>query len=643
VAGKTTSLTFKVYGHDASASKTLKKVGSTAAGVFAGISAAAVASKIVNFAQDTVDAFSKVGGETMKLQRYMGGTAEDASRLAHAFKMTGIDTEVAAKSLGIFSKFTSTAGSQLDAFQSKQAAALQAGKPFNGVLTGSAAALSTLGVKLRDSNGEIRPVSDLLLDMAEQFKDMPAGVDKTALVMKAFGKNGMALLPFLNKGAAGVKELMKQSDELGTTLSGKDLDAVKENTKAKRTFGEAVKGLQIAVGRELYPALTMVTRFLSESVVPVIRTVVAWMKEHKDIVTKVAVVLGGLVAGFMLVQKAIQAVTAVQAVLNVVMSANPIGLVVIAIAALVAALVLAYNKFDWFRNFVDAAWDGIQQAISTVVEWFKEYVWPTLSTVIGWIVAYYRFLFRVAAEVWKRIWAVISAVIDWFRDSAWPVIKRVIDFIVGYYRFLFNAAKQVWGWIAERIGAFISWFRDTAAPVISAAATAVVAAFRDVWTRASGIWDRIVAVVGLAMNSIGNAIQPVKDLMSSMWDGIAAAARVAWEGVRAAWNATIGGRSFSIPSIPAVGTFPGFPGMDINIPELATGGIVTRPTLALIGEAGPEAIVPLSKGNDYIGGGGTHVHVHLSGIVAGTRDDVARAVASAIRDARARGMLVGPA
>ena len=60
-----------------------------------------------------------------------------------------------------------------------------------------------------------------------------------------------------------------------------------------------------------------------------------------------------------------------------------------------------------------------------------------------------------------------------------------------------------------------------------------------------------------------------------------------------AWNNTIGKLSFKIPGwVPGLGG----KGFDVpNIPELADGGIVTRPTLALVGEAGPEAVVPLDR------------------------------------------------
>ena len=60
------------------------------------------------------------------------------------------------------------------------------------------------------------------------------------------------------------------------------------------------------------------------------------------------------------------------------------------------------------------------------------------------------------------------------------------------------------------------------------------------------------------------------------------------EAIKWLWNTTVGGFGFEIPSwVPLVG------GKSFSIPEMAKGGIVRSPTVALLGEAGPEAVVPL--------------------------------------------------
>lgn len=229
MAGKSTTMTFKLFGSDVSASKTLKSVGKTAAGVASGMGVALAASKVSEWAKDSMTAFSDVGKSSLTLQRYIGGSVEDASRLGHAFRMSGVDIDTAGKGITILSKH---------------------------LAAGDKAALS-LGISFKDSTGKVKPMAEMLPQIAEKFKTMPAGAEKTALAVSLFGKAGAKdMLPFLNKGADGIKELMKQSDALGTTMSGKDGQAVKDYTKTQREFKEMILGVQISLGRALYPTLT---------------------------------------------------------------------------------------------------------------------------------------------------------------------------------------------------------------------------------------------------------------------------------------------------------------------------------------------------------------------------------------------------
>ena len=172
-----TSLTFKLFGQDVSAGKTMRDVGKTAGGVAAGMGAAWGASKLADFAKDSINAFENLGRTTMGLKRFMGGSAEEASRLAHAFAMTGTDSGVATKSLGILSKH----------------------------LASNDKAAQGMGVSYRDASGKMLPMHDVLMGLSDRFSKMPDGAEKTALAMSTLGKGGAAMIPFLNKGAAGIE------------------------------------------------------------------------------------------------------------------------------------------------------------------------------------------------------------------------------------------------------------------------------------------------------------------------------------------------------------------------------------------------------------------------------------------------------
>jgi phage-related protein len=677
-------MTFKLFGHDVSASRTFASIGKNAAGVAAGMGAAFGASKVVDFARNSINAFSDLGAETMKLQRYMGGSAEDASRLAHAFTMSGVSGDVAARGIGTLEKH----------------------------LAANDKAAKALGISFQDANGKVKPMGELMPQIAEKFKNMPAGAEKSALALQLFGKNGMAMLPFLNKGAAGVQELMAESDKLGTTLSGKDLEAVKANTVAKRKFGEALKGLQVTIGKELYPILTKLAAFMTEKLVPAFRTAVDWIKQNKAwlvplastiialmaawkvynvtmavvaavtrVTNTVIAVTSGLIRGIqvammlgratwllylqpmiastaawvantasvvvnrvallagsaamLVVKGATIAWTAVQWALNAALSANPIGIVVMAIVALVAGVIYAYNHFSWFRKIVDTAWKGIQVVIQAVVKWFMETAWPIIKRVIGFMVEYYKVLWKVISWVFQWISGVISAYVRFFRDYVLPAIRTVIGWIVSYYRNMQAIIHAVF----SAIHAVISWFRARFEQFAGAIRTVVGwinGAFHSVWQKAVDVWTRVWNVVVWVRDKLRGAADSIKGFFSGIWDGIKEKAEAAFNWIKDLWNRTLGGKGFHVP-----GTSIGF-----SIPYLAAGGIAMRPTLAMVGEAGPEAIVPLSRASAFLGdpkpaatsANVTEVHVHVSGSVFATKEQMAREVVAALQNAKNRGL-----
>jgi hypothetical protein len=86
-----------------------------------------------------------------------------------------------------------------------------------------------------------------------------------------------------------------------------------------------------------------------------------------------------------------------------------------------------------------------------------------------------------------------------------------------------------------------------------------------------------------------------------------------FNGFASIWNNTIGKIQIKIPDIkglPGRGKTFGVP----NIPMLAEGGIVTSATLAVVGEKGPEAVIPLDRAGEFgMGGGGNNVTIHVNG------------------------------
>ena len=114
---------------------------------------------------------------------------------------------------------------------------------------------------------------------------------------------------------------------------------------------------------------------------------------------------------------------ATQWLLNAAMSANPIGIIVVLIAALVAAVIIAWKKSDKFRAVVMAAWSGIKTVIGAVVGWFTGTAWPALQRILA-----------LLSSQFKAVWTTVSNVVRWIRDKWNAMIPSFVAGLPGRIR-----------------------------------------------------------------------------------------------------------------------------------------------------------------------------------------------------------------
>lgn len=410
-----------------------------------------------------------------------------------------------------------------------------------------------------------------------------------------------------------------------------------------------------------------------------------------------------------------------QGVLNAVMSANPIFLVVAALAALGAALFIAYKKSETFRRIVDAVGRALRDAFFAVVgfitdkvvpavvgfgkafvnvvagpakfiagtlipaivdlyRWFYGRLWAGIKAVAGFVVgtlvpAFASFVGVIA----DNIIPVIRAVVSWIADVAvgafrlWvsyitdvliPALSAIGDFIVSK---VIPVIADVVGWIVDNLvegfktlasfvldkvipalGAVWSFIKDNVisviADVVGWIVDHLVAAFKNVVDYIVGslipkfgeLWDflndRVIPIfsnvataiadfVTSAVDKIATLISQAKekiDKFVGFFTGIGSRLTGAFDGIfdglwqafRSAFNLIIDGWNslkFSIPSIdtglPGVGKIGGFSVKVPRIEPLAHGGLISSPTLALIGENSrttPEIVSPVETMREVV-------------------------------------------
>jgi len=150
-----------------------------------------------------------------------------------------------------------------------------------------------------------------------------------------------------------------------------------------------------------------------------------------------------------------------------------------------------------------------------------------------------------------------------------------------------------------------------------------VVAFIAVMVLLYNKFDVVHKFVNTVFTALKTGISLVADAFTTAGSAIYGAFKFAFNGIAKLWNNTVGKISFTLPSwIPVIGG-SGF--SMPQIPLLANGGIVNSPTLAMIGEAGPEAVVPLGRG-----GGMGNITVNITGGLDSSAE-IGQAVVNAIR------------
>lgn len=208
---------------EARAAKLGKAIG-TAIGVGV-VGAVAGLTALTKRAIDAADEFSKLSQAT-------GVSVESLSALDYAAKLSGVED----------------LGDSLKKLNRTITEASQGSKT-------QAAAFDAIGVAVEDAQGKIRPTEDILRDVADAFAKYEDGAAKTALAMDLFGKSGANMIPLLNGGSAAIDKASKRARELGLVFSKETATAAEAFNDALSDVGFAMDGVGRSIAGNLAPRL----------------------------------------------------------------------------------------------------------------------------------------------------------------------------------------------------------------------------------------------------------------------------------------------------------------------------------------------------------------------------------------------------
>ena len=257
--------------------------------------------------------------------------------------------------------------------------------------------------------------------------------------------------------------------------------------------------------------------------------------------TETAILAGMYAVDWVRGLKSSTAVTKIAAagqwLLNAAMNANPIGLVVLGLAALVAGLVYAWNHSETFRNVVTAAWEGVKATVMVVVDWFVEHVLPVLQGVwegIKFGVEVFAGLMQLS---WDLIKYVVSVVVDWFVEHVLPVLQGVWVGISAGAQWLWDKITAAWDGIKAIAAPVVAWFQTWALPVLQGVWEGISAGAQWLWDKITAVWDGIKFVISPVVDWITGT---VKSLIEGFTLGVAKAFETMRDNVGYVWDAIKG-------------------------------------------------------------------------------------------------------
>lgn len=430
-----------------------------------------------------------------------------------------------------------------------------------------------------------------------------------------------------NMQAAVVDGLMKIINAIGMENITAFISSIANGaTKAAEKINEFANSQSWSTIKQ---AISDAFSWLKDEALPAIKTGIEW---GIDNLPTVATAIGGITAAMVAFKISTLAAAAAekemtlaqyasataQNLLNSTMLANPISLVIMAITALVAAFIYLWNNCESFRqfwinlwdtitNFCSNAWQNITgffsaawQNILTIwsaVSGFFSGVWEAIKTIFAPVADFFNTLFGNAFTLVKDIWILAS----FFFQTVWDAIKAIFEPVINFFSDLFSGAwdaiKSVWDTVSGYFAAIVDGIQSIFSPVINF--------FRNVFSDAWNAIKNVFNSVGSFFNGIWNTIKGIfTNIGQKAGDAIGGAFKSAINAVLSTVENVLNTPINAINSL--LGTINKVPGINLSkldtfsLPRLAKGGVVKGATLAEIGEAGAEAIVPLENNTEWI-------------------------------------------
>ena len=467
--------------------------------------------------------------------------------------------------------------------------ASQAGTSMRSIMTNltgdvklSGAAIGDVTIATTNADGSMRSLSAILADCRVAFGGMTEA-EKANNAETLVGKNAMS--GFLALMNAAPEDIAKVSGAVNNCKdAAKNMaDTMQDNLEGQLTILKSqLQELAISFGDLLMPAVRSIVSGL-QGMVDVLNAMPDGVKHVIMIIALLAAALGPVL---IIIGKVISAVGTIMTIvpklagvintvktafgaLNAVMLANPIAIVIAAIAALVAAFVYLWNTNEEFRqfwislwesvketaiqcwqaisaflsqaweaiqntavsvwngirDFFSGLWTGIQTLFTTVVNAIAGFLSGAWNAVKGTVVSVWNAISQFFTSVWNGIRNVTSVVVNGIRSflqSAWNGIRALITTVMNGIKSVVTAVwngirsviTRVMNGIRSVVSSVWSGIRNTISSIVNGIKNTVSNAFHAMW---SGIRSTISGIYNTIRDGLGNAVNYITSLASAGW------------------------------------------------------------------------------------------------------------------------------
>lgn len=430
----------------------------------------------------------------------------------------------------------------------------------------AAAQMEALGLSVYDSEGNMRSMNDILGDLNKSMDGMTSA-EKSNIISTIFNKTDLSSVNALLANTGETWDSLQKSITDSGGAAQQMADTQLDNLQGQITIlKSALEGLAISFGELLMPTIKQIVGWVqkfvdwlngmndgTKKVIMTVALLAAALGPVLIVIGKVIAAVGTIMTVVPKIAGVINTVKGAFAALNTTMLANPITLIIAAIAALVAAFIYLWNNCDGFRQFWIDLWENVKQTAVTVWNAIKEFfaqVWETIKTIFSTVFEVIKTLVTTYFNLYKTIIQTVFNTVKTVITTIWEAIKGVFTTVFNAIKTLvtmyFNIYKTIIQTVLTIIQTVITTVWNTIKTVITTVLNAIQTIFSTVWNAIKTI---IIAVVGAIKGLITGDFTAVKNSITTIMNTIKSTISTIWNTIKSTISTVLGAIKGAVTSV----------------------------------------------------------------------------------------------